>query len=187
MPKKLKKKKMTKVKSKKKKKATVLLDCSDSVIQENTFLIDTDSQKQRKSFKNNVETKFDMTDQNGHFIIPQEPSNEETETLKRCVTCKNPIPANEPYFKSEKASSSSYFCKHCNGCPKGHLVSCCRLKQPLEMPHDKCLWCYKVVELENGLSRLCFDCLRPVCFQKCTQPLKLNMMKVVAQPKTTKT
>ena len=70
MPKKFKKKKTTKVKSKKKKKkATVLLDCSDSVIQDNTFLIDTESQKQRKSFKNNVETKFDMTCPNGHYIL----------------------------------------------------------------------------------------------------------------------
>ena len=131
-----------------------------------------------------------MTDQNGKLIIPQEPpepSNEETKTHKRCVTCKGVIPEKEPYFKSGKASGGSYFCKHCNGCPKGHLVSLCRLKQPLELPHDKCLWCYKVVELENGLARLCFDCLRPVCFQKCSKPLKLDMMKVVAQPKSTKT
>ena len=102
--------------------------------------------------------------------------NVDGEATKPCISCSDEIRPESVYFKCEKATckSDDLFCKHCNGCPEGHMILSCSLREPLEPEESTCLWCEEIVEPQNNVIRLCFDCLRPVCHNRCSMPPPLK-------------
>ena len=59
---------------------------------------------------------------------------------RKCYSCGDQILVGKSYMRCDESEEfcDSYYCKRCVGCPKGHMVALCRLKEAMEP--TPCVW-----------------------------------------------